>query len=74
MPFTQEQYNTLLEAIASGANTVRYGDKTVTYNSLSDMIKVKQMMEAELFPTRKPVKNKLAIYDKGINDSSNESI
>ena len=73
MAFTLEQYNSLIEAIATGANSVRYGDKTVTYNSLNDMIKVKHLMEAELFPTRKPVKNKLAVYDKGITDSSDES-
>ena len=46
--FTQEQYNTLVEAIAQGALEVKYGDKEVVYRSLPDMLKVKEMMATDL--------------------------
>jgi hypothetical protein len=48
MAFTIDQYNTLIGAIAQGALKVKYADKEVEYRSLSDMIRVKQMMETEL--------------------------
>lgn len=68
MAYTTTQYETLQSAISSGALTVNYGDKQVTYRSLADMIKIMGMMEVELFPSRIPVKNKLAEYNKGIED------
>jgi len=49
--FTIEQYNSLNEAYALGATTVQYVDRTVTYRSITDMKRVLNEMEAELFPT-----------------------
>ncbi|MGZ5302521.1 MAG: phage head-tail joining protein [Bacteroidia bacterium] len=46
--YTIEQYNALKEAIALGALMVVYGNKTVTYRSLDDMLKIKKMMEEDL--------------------------
>ena len=46
--YTQAQYNTLVEAIAQGALAVKYGDKEVTYRSLAEMLKVKEMMATDL--------------------------
>ena len=46
--FTQSQYDILIAAIAQGATTVKYGDKEVTYRSLSEMLKVKEMMATDL--------------------------
>lgn len=46
--FTQEQYDTLVKAIAEGTLRVKYQDKEVEYRSLTDMIKLKQLMEGEL--------------------------
>ena len=37
MSFTIEQYTALKEAIATGATTITYGDKTVSYRSLAEM-------------------------------------
>lgn len=48
MAFTVDQYNTLCAAIAQGALIVKYGDKEVEYQSLSNMLRVKIMMETEL--------------------------
>lgn len=51
MAFTEIQYNTLKEAISTGTKKVKYADKEVEYQSLSDMMRVLSIMEAELFPT-----------------------
>ena len=48
MAFTQTQLDTLEAAIASGATKVKYSDKEVTYGSLSDMLKLRNIMRAEL--------------------------
>lgn len=48
--YTLEQYNSLKAAIATGSQTVKYGDKTVEYRSLSEMTQILRMMETELFP------------------------
>jgi len=48
--YTIEQYNSLTEAVALGATKVVYGDKTVEYRSLDDMIRLQMLMEACLFP------------------------
>ena len=37
-----------MSAIAQGALTVKYADKEVTYRSLSDMLRIKQLMETDL--------------------------
>ena len=43
--WTQEQLDALNAAIAEGALRVKYQDKEVEYRSLSDMLKLKQIME-----------------------------
>ena len=65
MPFSQEQYDALKEAIASGATTITYGDKTVSYRSLAEMKELVRMIEAELFPERQPRRRRLVEIDRG---------
>lgn len=65
MPFSQEQYEALKEAIASGATTITYGDKTVSYRSLAEMKELVRMIEAEIFPERQPRRRRLAEIDRG---------
>lgn len=48
MAYTQLQLDTLKDAIAQGALTVKYGDKEITYRSLNEMIRIKNIMEVEL--------------------------
>jgi len=67
MRFTVEQYEKLKEAIAKGVRTVAYGDKTVTYMSMDEMLKVLRMMEEELFPERFFRRRRVAEIDKGYN-------
>ena len=46
--YTQEQYGVLCAAIAQGVTIVKYGDKEVTYRSLSEMLRIKSLMETDL--------------------------
>jgi hypothetical protein len=48
MAFTLEQLNKLKDAYAQGALKVRYGDKEVTYRSVSEMKQVIHDMEKAL--------------------------
>jgi len=46
--WTLTQYQTLTAAIAEGVKTVQYSDKSVTYQSLTDMLRIKAEMEQDL--------------------------
>lgn len=48
--YTQQQFDALCEAIASGALTVTYADRTVTYRSLTDMMRIREDMRKQLAP------------------------
>lgn len=48
MAFTQTQLTALEEAIASGALIVKYADKQVTYNSMKDMLALRDVMRRDL--------------------------
>lgn len=48
MAYTIEQYSALQAAIAEGALSVRYADKSVTYRSLDEMMRILKLMAAEL--------------------------
>lgn len=46
--YTTEMLAALDAAIATGALTVKYGDKTVTYRSLDEMLRIRKLMQIEL--------------------------
>lgn len=46
--FTQEQYDALCAAIATGTKAVKYADKEVQYQSTAQMLEVKNLMEEDL--------------------------
>lgn len=48
MAFTIEQHTALAAAIAEGALSVRYADKSVTYRSLDEMMRILKLMATEL--------------------------
>ncbi|UQY89267.1 hypothetical protein LQE85_08735 [Stenotrophomonas rhizophila] len=48
MAFTTEQITQLEGAIAAGVLSVRYADRTVTYQSLGEMRKLLKQMRCEL--------------------------
>lgn len=63
--FTNEQYEALCAAIAEGTLRVHYGDKIVEYRNLSDMLRIKGLMENDLGLNSKPSRA-FAEFDKGI--------
>lgn len=52
--FTQQDYDALKSAIASGALEVRRGDRTVKYRSMNEMQRALHMMARELGISRQP--------------------
>lgn len=68
MAYTLTQYQILSDAIATGALEVHYGDKTVKYRSLDEMIRIQILMKNELFPSQNTNNGrKFASFTKGIN-------
>lgn len=65
MAYTQPQLDKITEAIALGATTVEYGDKKITYRSLTEMKRIKQDMESELGSNSKITHRKTCEYDRG---------
>lgn len=49
MSWTQAEYEALKKAVASGVLTVKYDDRTVTYQSLREMRELLGAMRRELF-------------------------
>jgi len=48
MAYTKEQLEALEDAISQGVTSVSYNGKTITYRSLSEMIKIRDNMRSEL--------------------------
>jgi hypothetical protein len=66
--YTLDQYTALSEAISTGAMDVQYGDKSVKYRSLNDMIRILDLMKRCLFPELVASNNngrKFASFKKG---------
>lgn len=53
--FTQAQVDALTAAIAAGALEVTHGDKKVRYNSIADMLRLRDRMCRDLEGTARPV-------------------
>lgn len=51
MAWTTSQLEALESAIAQGTLTVEYADKKVTYRSLEDMLRLRDLMRRELLST-----------------------
>ncbi|GHT04871.1 hypothetical protein AGMMS49525_11680 [Bacteroidia bacterium] len=71
MAFTIQQYEALKNAIVAGVHSVTYGDKTVSYRSISEMKEALNMMEAEVFPERIPRRRAYASFDSGYFSNCN---
>lgn len=48
MSFTQEQLDALEAAIAEGTLTVKYADKEVTYRSLDELLRIRNLISRSL--------------------------
>lgn len=67
MAFTNEQYTALSEAIALGATEVTYGDKTVKYRSLADMMALLERMASDLQLSNGELRATVPVVDRGLN-------
>lgn len=65
--YSVQQYETLCSAIAQGVLEVEYADKKVTYRSLNEMLRIKALMETQLFPNKKRTARKFFTFKKGFN-------
>ena len=63
--YTMEMYNALVEAIATGAKEVWYGDKRVAYRSLAEMLQLKADMENYLGIKHREPKRIYTQFTKG---------
>lgn len=54
MAWTQADVDALKSALKGGARSVSYADKTVTYHSIDDMLKLLQAMEADVLNAATP--------------------
>ena len=48
MGYTLEDYDALNKALASGAKKVQYADKSIEYQSVGDMLRIREEMKNEL--------------------------
>ncbi len=65
MAYTIDQLNALDAAIAEGALTVKYQDKLVTYRSLDEMLRIRNLMRDELGLNGASGGRRLASFSKG---------
>jgi hypothetical protein len=56
MAWTQTQLDALEEAISQGALVVKYQDRMVTYRSLNEMLKLRELIRNELGLTETTVR------------------
>jgi len=68
MAWTQEQLDAIEAAIAQGVLEIEYADKKVKYNSLNDMLRVRDLIRNELGITTNTSNRKYAQFNKGYNE------
>ena len=66
--YTQEQYDTLKNAIAEGALRVEYADKRIEYRSLDQMERLLATMATELglTPAKQKGYRRVGTFSKGV--------
>ncbi len=66
MAWTQAQLDALDSAIAEGALTVKYQDKSITYRSLEEMLRVRNMMAESMNVSSGNQSRRVAEFSKGL--------
>jgi hypothetical protein len=69
MPWTQADLDALKQAIADGrgARSITFGDQSVTFNSIDDMLKLLAVMTADVAAAGTPTsRTRLAATSKGV--------
>lgn len=65
MAYTQAQIDALKAAMASGVLTVRHGDTSTTFRSISEMQKVLAQMEADVAGTTSRPRRTVSSFGNG---------
>lgn len=68
MAWTQDQLDAIEEAIASGTLEVQYADKKVTYRSLTDLLRTRELIKNSLSQTSGNSARVYPTLSKGLND------
>lgn len=68
--FTLQQLEKLEEAISAGALEVWFGDKRVRYDSIENMLKLRERMKQELGLSDASKRRVYATFDKGLNNET----
>lgn len=71
MAYTQTDLDNLEASIKQGALTVRYKDHQVTYRSLEEMLKIRDLMRKELGLVDR-TQRVFAKFSKGLRSTSDE--
>lgn len=66
MECTVQQYQDLLAAYNTGAESIRYGEKATTFRPRADIEEILKEMREYLYPNPKPVLRKRVVYSSGI--------
>lgn len=70
MSFSQTDLDRIEAAIASGTLTVKYADKQVTYASMADLMKARDLIRKQMGVTSKTGFGYIkSTYNKGLNDT-----
>ena len=70
MAFTQEQLDALEEAIASSTLEVQYKDKKVTYRSMAEMLRARDLILRKLGKSKASAARVYPTLSKGLNGGS----
>lgn len=67
MATTQADYDALVAAMNTGAMTVKYQDRQVTYRTIDEMIRLKKIMadELKISPTSQQMREN-PVFSKGL--------
>jgi hypothetical protein len=63
--WTQQDLDNIEKMIASGITSARFGDRQYTYASITDLLRVRDLIKTSLAPS-KPNPNRYASFDSGI--------
>lgn len=66
MAFTQSQLDAIESAIGDGTLTVKYADKEVTYRSLNEMLRIRDLIKQSLGQTSSSASRVYPITSKGL--------
>lgn len=66
MAFQQSDLDSIEQAIASGALTVRFSDKEVTYRSMADMMQARDLIRKSLGHVKRTNRN-FVNFSKGLD-------